>query len=76
MPAEQIPGPAIAFGPFEVDLQPQELKKHGVRLRLPGQSFQILAMLLQRPGSLVTARKRKSGSALAFEDTHVDFERG
>jgi DNA-binding response OmpR family regulator len=64
MPAEQIPGPAIAFGPFEVDLHTQELKKHGVRLRLPGQSFQILAMLLKRPGSLVTREESRKRSGL------------
>src|SRR5258708_20803490 len=44
----------ICFGPFEADLRTQELRKHGVRLRLPGQSFQILNMLLERPGELAT----------------------
>ena len=44
----------ISFGPFEADLHTQELRKQGLRLRLPGQSFQILKMLLERPGELVT----------------------
>jgi hypothetical protein len=44
------PKPTVAsFGPFEADFQTQEIRKwkHGVRLRLPGQSFQILRMLLE-----------------------------
>ena len=36
------PPTLIRFGSFEADLLSQELRKHGVRLRLPGQSFQIL----------------------------------
>ena len=44
----------IHFGPFDADLQTQELRKHGVRLRLPGQSFEILKMLLEHPGNLVS----------------------
>jgi Tol biopolymer transport system component/DNA-binding winged helix-turn-helix (wHTH) protein len=64
----------ISFGPFEADLHTQELRKHGVRLRLPGQSFQILEMLLKRPGELVTREELRQ--ALWPSDTHVDFERG
>jgi DNA-binding response OmpR family regulator len=44
----------VSFGSFQADLHTQELRKHGVRLRLPSQSFQILKMLLERPGALVT----------------------
>ena len=40
----------LRFGVFEVDLQSEELRKGGLRVKLPGQSFQILRMLLQRPG--------------------------
>jgi Tol biopolymer transport system component/DNA-binding winged helix-turn-helix (wHTH) protein len=64
----------ISFGPFEADLQTQELRRQGVRLRLPGQSFQILKMLLQRPGELVIREELQQ--ALWPSDTHVDFERG
>ena len=56
MSVEQTTRSVINFGPFEVDTRTQELKKHGVRLRLPGQSFQILEMLLKRPGELVIAK--------------------
>src|SRR5246127_556114 len=69
------PKPTVAsFGPFEADFQTQEIRKHGVRLRLPGQSFQILRMLLERPGELVTREKLRE--ALWPSDTFVDFEHG
>src|SRR5262249_39657870 len=64
----------ISFGPFAADLQTQELKKHGVRLRLPGQSFQILKMLLERLGELVS--REELHAALWPSDTFVDFEKG
>jgi Tol biopolymer transport system component/DNA-binding winged helix-turn-helix (wHTH) protein len=64
----------ISFGPFEADLHTQELRKQGLRLRLPGQSFQILEMLLKRPKELVT--REEIQQALWPSDTHVDFERG
>jgi cholera toxin transcriptional activator len=68
------PRPTIVFGPFEADLQTQELRKNRVRLRLPGQSFQILKMLLDRPGELVT--REELHKALWPSDTFVDFEHG
>ena len=64
----------IRFGSFEADLQTQELRKRGRRLRLPGQSFQILKMLLERPGELVTREELRT--ALWSSDTFVDFEHG
>lgn len=64
----------LRFGPFEADLQTQELRKNGVLLRLPGQSFQILAILLQRPGRLVP--REEIQKALWPADTFVDFEKG
>ena len=47
----QIP---VRFGPFCVDLHTHELRKDAIKLRLVGQPFEILAMLLGRPGELVT----------------------
>jgi len=44
----------VRFGMFEVDLRAGELHKQGAKLRLPEQSFQILAMLLEHSGELVT----------------------
>jgi DNA-binding response OmpR family regulator len=62
----------IRFGSFDADLQTQELRKHGVRLRLPGQSFQILKILLEHPGNLVTRDELQK--AVWPADTFVDFE--
>jgi len=44
----------IRFGPFETDLYSRELRKLGIRIKLQDQPFQVLAMLLERPGELVT----------------------
>ena len=62
----------IRFGPFEADLTSQELRKQGMRLRVPGQSFQILKMLLDHPGECVTRDQMRQ--ELWPSDTFVDFE--
>ena len=49
----------VRFGVYEVDLHTAELRKQGVRIRLPGQSFQVLEALLLRPGELVTREELK-----------------
>jgi len=55
MPGNQLrTKTVIRFGSFEADLHTQELRKHGILLRLRGQSFQVLQMLLERQGELVT----------------------
>ena len=62
------------FGPFEVDFRAGELLKNGRRIRLQDQPLQVLAMLLEKPGEVVTreeVRKR-----LWPEDTFVDFDHG
>ena len=64
----------ITFGPFEADLRSQELKKQGLRLRLGPQSFQILRVLLERRGELVTREDLRR--MLWPSDTFVDFEHG
>jgi len=74
MPESKEPLALIPFGPFEADLASQELRKQGVRLRLPRQSFQILKMLLERPGELVSREELRQ--ALWPSDTFVDFEHG
>jgi TolB-like protein/DNA-binding winged helix-turn-helix (wHTH) protein/Tfp pilus assembly protein PilF len=62
----------VRFGPFEADLAAGEVRKSGVKLRLTGQPFEILAMLLARPGEVVTREdlRRK----LWPGDTFVDYE--
>src|SRR5439155_10495792 len=64
----------IRFGPFEADLHTRELRKHGLRLKLQEQPFQVLAMLLARPGELVTRDEIRS--ALWPQDTFIDFDHG
>ena len=64
----------ISFGPFEANLQTQELTRQGVPLRLPRQSFQILTMLLQTPGELIPRDELRL--TLWPSDTFVDFEKG
>jgi DNA-binding winged helix-turn-helix (wHTH) protein len=44
----------LRFGIFELDTQSGELRRHGLKVRLPDQSFQILKTLIARPGELVT----------------------
>jgi Tol biopolymer transport system component/DNA-binding winged helix-turn-helix (wHTH) protein len=64
----------IRFGPFEVDLEQGVLRKHGVRLKLQAQPFQILAALLEKPGTPVTRDELRR--RLWADDTFVDFEHG
>lgn len=42
------------FGPFEFDSASLELRRRGVTVRIQGQPLQVLALLLEQPGSLVT----------------------
>ena len=62
------------FGAFEVDLRSGELRKNGMRLRLSGQPFQVLAELVQRPGVLVAREELQA--KLWSADTFVDFDHG
>src|SRR5260370_29251011 len=64
----------LRFGPFQVDLASGELHKHGVRLRLQEQPFQILVMLLENPGEVVTRDELRN--KLWSADTFVDFDVG
>jgi TolB-like protein/DNA-binding winged helix-turn-helix (wHTH) protein len=65
-------GSIVRFGVFEVNFGARELRKHGVRVRLPGQPFSLLRMLLQKPGEVVTREEMRL--ELWREDTFVDFE--
>jgi DNA-binding winged helix-turn-helix (wHTH) protein len=60
------------FDQFEVDLRSHELRKGGVRVRLQDQPFQILAMLLERAGDIVTREELQD--RLWPNGTFVDFE--
>ena len=65
---------AVRFGSFEVNFASAEIRKHGVRLRLQEQPFQVLAALLERPGELVT--REDLIRRLWADGTVVDFDRG
>jgi Tol biopolymer transport system component/DNA-binding winged helix-turn-helix (wHTH) protein len=62
----------VRFGLFELDLDARELRKSGVKIKLHEQPFQILAMLLERPGTLVTREELQK--KLWPADTFVDFD--
>ncbi len=62
----------LRFDNFELDLQAGELRKRGLKLRLQGQPLQILGILAQRPGELVTRDQLKN--QLWPADTFVDFD--
>jgi DNA-binding winged helix-turn-helix (wHTH) protein/Tfp pilus assembly protein PilF len=62
----------LRFGVFQVNLAGRELRKHGVRIRLPGQPFCILSILLEKPGEVVTREEMRH--RLWSSDTFVDFE--
>ncbi len=68
------PSPVIRFGVFELGLQSRELRKQGMKIRLQGQPVEILAMLLERPGEIVTREELQK--RLWPADTFVDFEQG
>jgi DNA-binding winged helix-turn-helix (wHTH) protein len=60
------------FGIFELDLSAGELRKSGVKLRLQGQPFQVLALLLEHAGEVVTREELQQ--KLWPSDTFVDFD--
>ena len=64
----------VRFGTFEVDLRLGEVRKNGTRVKLTGQPFQILVILLEHPGDLVTREQLQR--QLWPSDTFVDFDRG
>ncbi len=64
--------PVLRFDNFDLDLGAGELRKRGVKLRLQGQPLQVLAILLQSAGNLVTREELRN--QLWPADTFVDFD--
>src|ERR1700730_5159080 len=64
----------VRSGVFEIDLKAFELRKHGLRLKLAEQPFQILAILLEQPGEVITRDELRE--RLWPGDTFVDFDHG
>src|SRR6267143_6152075 len=61
----------VSFGIFEVDFQSRRLRKRGMRIRVEEQPFQILEILLNRPGQVVT---RKALCEKLWPNTIVGYE--
>jgi TolB-like protein/DNA-binding winged helix-turn-helix (wHTH) protein/Flp pilus assembly protein TadD len=64
----------LRFGVFQVDIRAGELHKNGVKLKLQEQPFQVLCLLLEHPGELVSREELRS--RLWPADTFVDFDHG
>src|SRR5215468_3075891 len=64
----------VRFGPFDADLRSGQLRKHGIRLKLQDQPFQLLTLLLEKPGELITREELRQ--KLWPADTFVNFEHG
>jgi TolB-like protein/DNA-binding winged helix-turn-helix (wHTH) protein len=64
----------LQFGAFEVDLRTGTLRKSGARIKLQERPFQVLTMLLEKPGDMVTREELRQ--KLWPADTFVDFDNG
>jgi TolB-like protein/Tfp pilus assembly protein PilF len=72
--SQSLPSQTARFGAFELELNTGELRKHGIKIKLPSQSAEILAALVERPGELVTREALRE--KLWPTDTFVDFDHG
>ena len=64
----------VRFDAFDVDMRSGEVRKHGIRLKLHRQPFQVLSLLLEHPGDVVTREELRQ--KLWPGDTFVDFDTG
>src|SRR5579864_8270956 len=60
------------FGVFELDLRAGELRRHGHKIKLQEQPFQVLSQLLEKPGEVITREELRN--RLWPADTFVDFD--
>jgi DNA-binding winged helix-turn-helix (wHTH) protein len=65
-------GRYIHFGPFRIDQQRQEVTRNGSRLKLQGKVYQVLVILLEKPGEVVTREELRI--RLWPADTHVNYD--
>jgi len=61
----------VRFANFQVDLDAGELRKNGLKLKFSGQPFEVLAILLEQPGTIVT---REQLQKRLWPDSFVDFD--
>jgi DNA-binding winged helix-turn-helix (wHTH) protein len=74
MPRLETPSETVRFGAVELNLRARELRRNGILVKLSGQPFEILALLLERPGDVVMRKELQN--RLWPADTFVDFEHG
>src|SRR3981189_1813520 len=63
----------LRFEAYLLDRRIGELRKHGIRIKLSGQPLEVLVLLLERPGELVSREELRQ--RLWANDVFVDFER-
>ncbi len=68
------PSGTVRFAAFELDFRASELRKQGIKVKLQEQPFQILQVLLQRPGEIITREELQQ--KIWPSDTFVDFDHG
>jgi DNA-binding winged helix-turn-helix (wHTH) protein len=73
-PDSTLSAKTYRFGVFEVDLRSGEVRKAGTRIRIQGQPFEVLAILLTQPGEVVTREELQK--RLWPTDIFVDFDHG
>ena len=71
---DERPERRYRFGVFEADAATGELRRQGLRVKLNAQPFQVLLMLLERPGAVLT--REEISRALWPDGTFVDYEHG
>src|SRR5262245_15350493 len=69
-----MPADTYRFGPYEVRIRTREIYKNGLKVKLRTQPFQVLQVLLERSGEVVTRDELQQ--MLWSEKTFVDFEHG
>ena len=72
-PRGAVSAHSVRFGPYEVNRQTGEVRKYGSKIKLAPQPLEILLLLLERPGELVTREELRQ--RLWAHDVFVDFER-
>jgi cholera toxin transcriptional activator len=72
--SDPAPAPRYRFGVFEADTSTGELRKQGIRIKLNAQPFQVLLMLLDRPGEVLT--REEISRTIWSDGTFVDYEHG
>ena len=74
MAVETPPQLFFRFGTFEVDVRSGELRKQGLRVKIQEQPFQLLTLLLRRPGEVVSREELRE--QIWHSDTFIDFDNG